>query len=167
MKIRQYDLCLFCDKETESITNLSWECESALRFWKRRSLLVSETNVLRVYFNQLNILFGISKVLLSVNYLILMGKYYIYKCKWLGIIPKIKGFIQHLKFKHDIEKCMASSGTNKRYENTWTTLKSVHVQNFGEWQAVSLGGGVTVMEKREIFVGWVTKVCLKCTKKLG
>ena len=29
-------------------------------------------------------------------------------------------------------------------------------------------GGVTVMEKREIFlVGWVTKVCLKCTKKLG
>ena len=28
------------------------------------------------------------------------------------------------------------------------------------------GGGVTVMEKREILVGWVTKVCLKCTKKL-
>ena len=49
-----------------------------------------------------------------------------------------------------------------------TTL--VYVQNFfggGGWQAVSLGGGVTVMEKREIFVGWVTKVCLKCTKKLG
>ena len=42
----------------------------------------------------------------------------------------------------------------------------VHVQNFGGWQAVSLGGGVTVMEKREILVGWVTKVCLKCTKKL-
>ena len=29
------------------------------------------------------------------------------------------------------------------------------------------GGGVTVMEKREILLGWVTKVCLKCTKKLG
>ena len=37
----------------------------------------------------------------------------------------------------------------------------------GGWQTVSLGGGVTVMEKREILVGWVTKVCLKCTKKLG
>ena len=24
----------------------------------------------------------------------------------------------------------------------------------GEWQAVSLGGGVTVMEKWEILVGW-------------
>ena len=35
------------------------------------------------------------------------------------------------------------------------------------WQAVSLGGGVTVIEKWEILVGWVTKVCLKCTKKLG
>ena len=32
---------------------------------------------------------------------------------------------------------------------------------------MSIGGGVTVMEKREILVGWVTKVCLKCTKKLG
>ena len=48
----------------------------------------------------------------------------------------------------------------------------VHVQNFiffggGGRQAVSLRGGVTVMEKREILVGWVTKVCLKCTEKLG
>ena len=34
-------------------------------------------------------------------------------------------------------------------------------------QAVSLGGGVTVMEKWEILAGWVTKVCLKCTEKLG
>ena len=37
----------------------------------------------------------------------------------------------------------------------------------GGWQAVSLGGGMTVMEKREILGGWVTKECLKCTKKLG
>ena len=51
-------------------------------------------------------------------------------------------------------------------------LSLVHVQNWGGggggwWQAVSLGGGVTVMEKWEILVGWVTKVRLKCTKKLG
>ena len=65
MKIRQSDLCSFCDKETESISHLFWECESALRFWKSLSLLVSETNVLRIDFNQLNILFGISKGLLS------------------------------------------------------------------------------------------------------
>ena len=32
---------------------------------------------------------------------------------------------------------------------------------------MSLGGGVTVMEKREILVAWVTIVCLKCTKKAG
>ena len=38
---------------------------------------------------------------------------------------------------------------------------------FWGWQVLSLGGGVTVMEKREILVGWVTNVCLKCTKKLG
>ena len=45
--------------------------------------------------------------------------------------------------------------------------KLVHVQNFGGWQAVSLGGGMTVMEQREILAGWVTKVCLKCKEKLG
>ena len=32
---------------------------------------------------------------------------------------------------------------------------------------MSLRGGVTVVEKREILVGWVTNVCLKCTKKAG
>ena len=43
----------------------------------------------------------------------------------------------------------------------------VHVQNFEGWQAVSLGGGMTVMEKWEIVVGWVTKVCLKCAERAG
>ena len=38
---------------------------------------------------------------------------------------------------------------------------------WGGWQAVSFGGGVTVMEKQEILVGWVTKVCLKMYKKVG
>ena len=123
MKIRQSDLFSFCDKETESISHLFWEYESALRFCNSLSLLVLETNVKRIDFNQRNISFGISKSLLSVNYLVLVGKYYIYKCKWLGIIPKIKGFIQYLKFRHDTEKCMALLGTNKRYKNTWTTLK--------------------------------------------
>ena len=32
---------------------------------------------------------------------------------------------------------------------------------------MSLEGGVTVIEKRKILVGWVTKICLKCTKKGG
>ena len=73
MKIRQSDLCSFCDKETECISHLFGECESALRFWSSLSLLDLETNVLRIDFNQQNILFGISKGLLSVNYLILVG----------------------------------------------------------------------------------------------
>ena len=49
-------------------------------------------------------------------------------------------------------------------------MAQVHVQNFffgGGWQAVSLGGGLTVMEKREILVRWVTKVCLQCKKSWG
>ena len=29
---------------------------------------------------------------------------------------------------------------------------------------MSLGGGLTIMEKREILVGWMTKVCLKVQK---
>ena len=32
---------------------------------------------------------------------------------------------------------------------------------------MSLGGGETVMERREILVGWVTKVCLEMYKKAG
>ena len=60
-------------------------------------------------------------------------------------------------------------GGNTPLSRCYTSQKSpvlVHVQNFGG-QAVSLGGGVTVMEKREILAGWVTKVSLKCTNKAG
>ena len=53
--------------------------------------------------------------------------------------------------------------------NLYIYSNLVHIQNLGGGggQATSLGGGVTVMEKREILVGWVTKVCLKCTKCWG
>ena len=47
------------------------------------------------------------------------------------------------------------------------SLTLVQVQNFGGWQAVSLGGGVTVMKKRDILLGWVTKVCLNVQKSWG
>ena len=96
MKIRQSGLCSFCDKETESISHLFWECESVLRFWNNLSLLVSESNVLRLDFNQRNILLGISKGLLSVNYLILVGKYYIYKCKFRHDIEKMHGVVRNI-----------------------------------------------------------------------
>ena len=86
-KIRQSDLCSFCDKETETISHLFRECESALRFWNSLSLLVLETNILRIDFNQRNILFGISKGLSSVNYVILVEKYYIYKMQVAGDYP--------------------------------------------------------------------------------
>ena len=65
------------------------------------------------------------------------------------------------------ESCFNYSGLKVIRFDPVQTL--VHVQNFGGggWQAVSLGGGVTVMEKREILGEWLTKQCLKCTKKLG
>ena len=46
--------------------------------------------------------------------------------------------------------------------DNWCTFRIL-----GGWQAVSLRGGMTVTEQREILAGWVTKVCLKCTEKLG
>ena len=64
------------------------------------------------------------------------------------------------------KKTRVSDNLSIRVEQS-TSLGKVHVQNFRGWQAVSLGGGVTVMEKRETLAGWVTKVCLKCTEKLG
>ena len=53
-----------------------------------------------------------------------------------------------------------------------STYALVYVQNFfgaggGGGKPWPFGAGVTVMEKWEILVGWVTKVCLKCTERAG
>ena len=68
-----------------------------------------------------------------------------------------------------LAQCMSKHAQDSLYAHYMFTICSlVHVQNFfGGWQAVSLGGGMTVMEKREILVGWVTKVCLECAKSWG
>ena len=63
------------------------------------------------------------------------------------------------------------SNKNNQCPGTWEGSSPGARSEFffvgGGWQAVSLGGGVTVMEKREILAGWVTKVCLKSTNKAG
>ena len=43
----------------------------------------------------------------------------------------------------------------------------VHVQNFGGVASRVPWGWRDSYGKTEILAGWVTKICLKCTKKLG
>ena len=68
------------------------------------------------------------------------------------------------------KKSIQFSKKMKNYLSITCSFTGAHSEFFFGgvgWQAVSLRGGVTVMEKREILAGWVTKVCLKLYKKLA
>ena len=51
------------------------------------------------------------------------------------------------------------NGTELRNFSHFQILRKItcaHSEFWGGWKAVSLGGGMTVMEKRGILEGWVT-----------
>ncbi|MCG7875526.1 MAG: reverse transcriptase domain-containing protein [Candidatus Thiodiazotropha endolucinida] len=79
-------LCDFCLMDIESINHLFWECRHVQHFWMDLSNLLQECN-LDLALNLKTITFGITHGLKKLdtqvkNYIILLGKYYIFKNKY-------------------------------------------------------------------------------------
>ena len=77
-------LCTFCKKEIESFEHLLWKCSITEGFWQAFTSWLTRQSVYMTPLTMLNVLFGIfgqSNDNVIVNHLILIAKYFIYKCK--------------------------------------------------------------------------------------
>ena len=89
----------------------------------------------------------------------------------LTMVSKISAIIKEIELSSTAGAARCDFLCNLYCNGVAHPWKSIEVTNrctfrvfWGEgWQAVFLGDGVTVMEERKILVGWVTKVCFKCT----
>ena len=101
-------LCDFCNVEIETIDHLFWQCIHVQTFWTEFSHFLTDLNI-DIDFNLLNIAFGFTitigkpEIMLK-NFLIILGKYFIFRGKCLKIIPTLNQFKSFLRNRVKIEK---------------------------------------------------------------
>ena len=112
-------MCTFCLKEVESLEHLLFYCDTTKDFWRAFSSWLSNQNVSLDTLTFENILFGVfnnNEDFIILNHLILLGKFFIYKCKLNKIKPILTIFLAKTKTVYYIEKKIATKN-NQLYKH--------------------------------------------------
>ena len=130
------DLCNYCNgKNVDTIEHFLVECPRSKEFWSKFFAWWKMIYDVNIGVNVLDIVFGIANqdqetVLNSLNFCILFGKFYIYKCK------KGETTILFEDFKHELYnrlKCesylMQMENNNEVFHNNWYNIMESLVQN--------------------------------------
>lgn len=121
--IKDTMLCTFCKTNIETIEHLFFECvhtKSILIFVKHR---INFHTFLKFPEDEASILLGNDVENLAMNYIIMVVKYFIYKCKYNETLPTIRAFQNFFRYKINVEK--ASHITNKqkhKFTETWKDI---------------------------------------------
>lgn len=139
-KIKNSSNCSFCKNSMETLSHLVWECGVVNRFWNNLLNLIHEKcqHCVNFFFSLELILFGIARDIVTdktMDLIILISKFYIYKCKLNETLPNIQTFLGQLKYRLQIEKIVADTNlTHETFENNWLIYKrllelviSVHI----------------------------------------
>ena len=108
-KIVTSNLCDFCNSYTETVNHLFWECQSAQQFWSELKTFLNNINII-VTFDLQNITFGIEGKGLRnslINFIIICGKYFIFRNKYIKTNPCLNSFKLYLDKRIEIEKHIA------------------------------------------------------------
>ena len=121
-KPNQSSLCEFCKKEKESIKHLFWECTHVQQFWKDVEQKVTERNPLAKNFKVKEnlILFGVEDGFVTdtiCDLILLLGKFFIYRCKVQKTILSFKYFLRELYSRYLQEKHIHMN--SNYFQNNW------------------------------------------------
>ena len=108
-KIKESPLCTFCNTEEETLRHLFWDCPMVAQLWKKFEKIIHENceTCAHLKFSEKLIIFGAVKNVSTdkvMDFLIVLGKIFIYKCKFKNICPTIEGFLSFLKLRYSDEQ---------------------------------------------------------------
>ena len=121
------NLCNFCNMSIETNEHLFWECNIIQTFWEYIRQFISEKIPIigDIYLNFENISLcnnhSINNNLSNcINFIILLAKYFIFKCKYEGSSPNGVVFKQYLMRYLNIEKTIAKiKDKSESHERKW------------------------------------------------
>ena len=86
-KLKDSNVCSFCEEEPETIEHLLWECHKVSDLWHKLNNWIFEMTYIEIPLNLQIVIFGYFKNLdlnFVKNKVILLTKFYIYKTKMNG-----------------------------------------------------------------------------------
>ena len=107
-RIKESELCTFCQGQTETIQHLFWACIHVNAFWQRIEDRIKDTCATQIHcnFSERLVILGcegnVQDIVLEL--IILYGKYFIYLHKLQDTIPTFCLFMHFLKSKIQLEK---------------------------------------------------------------
>ena len=116
-KIVDSPLCSFCKAEEETLLHLFWDCKIINKLWTdfEQMLKTSCTHCEGFAFSKQLVLFGIEENVQTdkaMDFIILVLKFYIYRCRVSDILPSSMGFCQYLKQQYLDEMQIAKTSGN-------------------------------------------------------
>ena len=119
---RTDNLCSFCKRESETIRHFFWDCPYSNSFWKCVESYYFGLRKQLVHLTLKEIWIGfLSSECPLLNYLILIGKIYLWSCRRNELLPTINSFIVRINAKYEIEKytCLKNKNLQKLMDK-WT-----------------------------------------------
>ena len=131
MGIRNSDMCTFCHNEKESVQHYLWYCVFSQYFWRELETFLKENceTCLNVKFNIELVLFGNDDITFTDEIfvqIILLAKYFIYRCRIHEIKPSLQHFLKDLRNTYKVEKYMHSvEMTYSSFIKKWFPYKPI------------------------------------------
>ena len=129
MNMRQNPDCVFCKEESESIEHLFWTCPKISEVWDELNLWIYRETEIELPLNLEIVLFGIldknDKNYIR-NLIIILAKFYIYRCKLNEDQVNIIALRSYLKENLNFEKTIFQKNNPPQkflnYWNPWMAL---------------------------------------------
>ena len=122
-KIRDDNICSFCKREPEKLEHLFWYCEVVQNFWNKIEFLINMKSDYIFIMHKHAAFFGITfdvALYMPINYILILTKYYIYKCRIQNKQPNIKIWQNEVKDYLFLEKMIAiKNNTYEKFEKNW------------------------------------------------
>ena len=124
-KLAQDPICNFCDSEEQTICHLFFDCSVSGKFWEE---LVTDFKAKCNHCSNLRIskefiLFGHTSTFHSdkvFNTVILLAKFFIYKCKLNNTLPNYKNYLTYLKNRYQLEYYLAKVNDRvEQFNSNW------------------------------------------------
>ena len=124
-KIVSSSLCEFCNMYNETLKHLFWECQHIRSFWTHFQTFLKSKSIPEkldfaiVSFGDINK----KEKDITKTFLIILAKYYIFKCKYENTLPDISSFIIFTRHHESVERIIATDfGKLDRHIEKWNNL---------------------------------------------
>ena len=123
MKIKDSNVCSFCKVQKETISHIFYHCTYTKTLLESFEIWINTTNIQGFELTEKNIIFGVnegcSNKILS-NLLLLLLKYYIYRCRFDNTLPIFENWLKCTKWNFLVEKhVFENKGKREQFLKKW------------------------------------------------